>query len=54
MKEALKAVQEVGFPIAVAIYLLWRDYTRIKEQTKVLSEICSGLDKLIMLVKGEQ
>jgi len=43
MNEWVTIIQQVGFPIAVAIYLLWRYEMRMKEMTDVLGEISKTL-----------
>lgn len=35
----LEAVAQVGFPIAVAIFLLWKGYTQDKEYLKALQDL---------------
>jgi hypothetical protein len=37
--DILQAVAQVGFPIAVAVFLLWKGYTQDKEYLAVLIEI---------------
>lgn len=47
MEELLQAVAQVGFPIAVAIFLLWKGYTQDKEYLAVLIEMKVLLEKHI-------
>ncbi|CAG0996980.1 hypothetical protein METP3_03029 [Methanosarcinales archaeon] len=37
--DILSAVSQVGFPIAVSAFLLWKGYTQDKEYLAVLTEI---------------
>jgi uncharacterized membrane protein YccC len=39
----LEAVAQVGFPIAVAIFLLWKGYTQDKEYLKALQDLSAAL-----------
>lgn len=39
----LEAVAQVGFPIAVAVFLLWKGYTQDKEYLKALQELSTAL-----------
>ena len=43
MDDMIKLIQQVGFPIAFAIYLLWRYEKRMKEMTDVLAAISTTL-----------
>lgn len=38
LQEALNVITNVGFPIAVSIYLLWRDREVMAKFTQVISE----------------
>jgi hypothetical protein len=37
--DLITAVSQVGFPITVAVYLLWKGYTQDQEFLKVLTEL---------------
>ena len=37
--DLITAVSQVGFPIAVAVFLLWKGYTQDQEFLKVLTEL---------------
>jgi len=37
--DLIPAIGQVGFPIAVAAFLLWRGYTQDKEFLKILQEL---------------
>jgi len=37
----LEAVAQVGFPIAVATFLLWKGYTQDKEYLKALQDLAA-------------
>ena len=39
--EILEAVAQVGFPIAVACFLLWKGYTQDKEYLKALQDLAT-------------
>jgi hypothetical protein len=39
----LEAVAQVGFPIAVAVFLLWKGYTQDKEYLIALQELSAAL-----------
>ncbi len=47
-------VQQLGFPITVALYLLIRYDRRLGEQTAVLSKINTALERLIGIANGEE
>jgi hypothetical protein len=57
----LEAVAQVGFPIAVAVFLLWKGYTQDKEYLKALQDLSAALrehmkqkDEAIQLLKAHQ
>lgn len=37
--ELLPAISQVGFPIAVSVYLLWKGYTQDQQFLQVLTEL---------------
>jgi hypothetical protein len=37
----LEAVAQVGFPIAVAVFLIWKGYTQDKEYLKALQDLAT-------------
>jgi hypothetical protein len=39
--DLLGAVAQVGFPIAVAVWLLWKGYTQDKEYLKALQDLAT-------------
>jgi len=39
-------ISQVGFPIAVVIYLLWVQQTTIKENTKAMNKLNIAVTKL--------
>ncbi len=39
MEELIQAVAQVGFPIAVSCFLLWKGYTLDREYLSVLTEM---------------
>ena len=39
--DLLGAVAQVGFPIAVAVFLLWKGYNQDKEYLKALQELAT-------------
>ncbi len=41
--DMLGAVAQVGFPIAVAVFLLWKGYTQDKEYLKALQDLSAAL-----------
>lgn len=45
--EFLAAVAQVGFPIAVAAFLLWKSYTQDKEYLAVLQKLSTMLEQHI-------
>jgi len=47
MTEIVKIIQSVGFPVAVAIYLLWKYEKRLKE----LSDIMQEMSKILAIIK---
>ena len=56
--EILEAVAQVGFPIAVATFLLWKGYTQDKEFLKALQDLStlmrehiSQKDQMIEMLK---
>ena len=44
MEELLNAVANVGFPIAVAAFLLWRMETKIDVLTKAINDLTLATD----------
>ncbi len=44
--DLLGAVAQVGFPIAVAIFLLWKGYTQDQEYLKVLQQLKTEIEEL--------
>ena len=46
MDDIIKLVQQVGFPIAVAIFLLWRYDKRLGDMVACLNEIKLALQSL--------
>ena len=46
MDDIIKLIQQVGFPIAVAIYLLWRYDQRLGDMVKCLTDIKVALVSL--------
>jgi len=53
MKELVTLLQNVGFPIAVAIYLLWRYDKRLEEMTEVLNKICTKMEVIKNTLSGD-
>ena len=58
--DLLSAVAQVGFPIAVAVFLLWKGYTQDREYLKVLQELNSCMhehirqkDEVLALLREE-
>jgi hypothetical protein len=39
-------IHDVGFPIAVTAYLLWRDFVMMREQTSVLWSLYQVVQRL--------
>jgi len=55
MNELIEIIQQIGFPIAVAIFLLWRYDKRLKDLTEVLHKIATTIEVLKNIVeKGER
>lgn len=46
LQEVLNAITNVGFPIAVSIYLLWRDKEVMAKFTEVINENTSVMQAL--------
>lgn len=46
LQEVLNAITNVGFPIAVSIYLLWRDKEVMAKFTQVINENTSVMQAL--------
>lgn len=46
LQEILNAITNVGFPIAVSIYLLWRDKEVMAKFTEVINENTSVMQAL--------
>jgi hypothetical protein len=44
--DILQAVSQVGFPIAVSAFLLWKGYNQDKEYLAVLTEIKTEIQDL--------
>ena len=44
--QILETIKQVGFPIAVAIYLLYRYDNRLRDMTVVLTEIAKTLSEI--------
>jgi len=51
MSDLTTLIQQVGFPIAVAIFLLWRYERRLKEMTNVLSEVNTTLTTIKIILE---
>ncbi len=49
--DILQAVAQVGFPIAVACFLLWKGYTQDKEYLQVLTEMKEQMKAIAEKVK---
>jgi len=43
VNELLEFIKVLGFPAAVAFFVLWRLDKRLEELTKVLAELCSKI-----------
>ncbi len=43
--DLLGAVAQVGFPITVAVFLLWKGYTQDKEYLRVLQKLTTLLEE---------
>ena len=57
----MTAIAQVGFPIAVAVFLLWKGYTQDKEYLKALQELSTCLrehmrqkDEALQMLKSSQ
>lgn len=46
MEELIKVVSNVGFPIAVAVYLLIRSEKRMEVLTESITNLTTAVDKL--------
>ena len=46
LQEVLNAITNVGFPIAVSIYLLWRDKEVMAKFTEVINKNTSVMEAL--------
>lgn len=46
LQEVLNAITNVGFPIAVSVYLLWRDKEVMDKFTQVINENTAVLQAL--------
>ncbi len=49
--DLMQAVAQVGFPIAVACFLLWKGYTQDKEYLQVLTELKQQIQLISEKVK---
>jgi hypothetical protein len=49
----ITVIKDVGFPIAVAIYLLWRYDQRMKEMADVLGEIAKTMEVIKNCVQDD-
>lgn len=47
MNEIVEIISTVGFPIAVAVYMLYRESTVIKQMSDALSNNTTVLEKLL-------
>ena len=52
MKEWISIIQNVGFPIAVALYLLFRYDKRLGELSDIMNKVNENLATLVTLIKG--
>jgi len=43
--ELVSLISQVGFPIAVAVFLLWKGYTQDKEYMKILQQLAADLSR---------
>lgn len=57
--DLLGAVAQVGFPIAVAVFLLWKGYNQDKEYLKALQDLATLMrehvaqkDQALEMLKG--
>ena len=46
LQEVLNAITNVGFPIAVSVYLLWRDKEVMTKFTEVINKNTAVMDAL--------
>jgi hypothetical protein len=53
MTDLIQLIQQVGFPIAVAIYLLWRYDKRFQDMNTSLNSINTTLALLLKAVEQE-
>jgi len=53
MDDIVKLIQQVGFPIAVAIFLLWRYDQRMGDMVKGLNEIKLAIQSLTKAVGND-
>lgn len=44
MEEYINLISNVGFPIVICLYVLMRLEKTVKENTKVIKELCIKLD----------
>jgi len=44
-------IQQVGFPVAAAVYLLWRMDTLLRDIDKSLSDLIKALHRIQMLLE---
>ncbi len=45
--ELIEAIAQVGFPITVAVFLLWKGYTQDQEYLKALQKLTTLLEEHI-------
>lgn len=47
MEEIVNVISSVGFPIAVAVYMLYRESTVIKQMTDTINNNTTVIEKLM-------
>ena len=52
MSDIIKLIQQVGFPIAVCIYLLWRYEKRLADISKSIEKLSGSLSEVSGYLKG--
>ena len=46
LQEVIDAISQVGFPIAITIYVLWQHFKRDDENTQVIANNTEALNRL--------
>jgi len=53
MEELIDLIQKIGFPIAIAVWLLYERHKNIKENTMALQELRDMIKELYIWLKAK-